>query len=118
MAEINIFDRARDKLVAGPGEVIFKQGDSGDAMYAVIKGAVDVVLGDEVIETIGPGGIIGELALIDASPRSASAVAQVESELARVDQREFLFLVHEHPTFAIQVMQVFADRIRRSNDSR
>jgi CRP-like cAMP-binding protein len=87
-------------------------------MFVVLEGSVDIVLGDEVIESVGPGGIVGELALIDASPRSAGAVARTAAQLARVDQREFTFLVHEHPTFALQVMQVFADRIRRANAAR
>jgi CRP/FNR family transcriptional regulator, cyclic AMP receptor protein len=118
MAEIRIFDSARDKLVAAPGQVIFEQGEPGDAMYAVIDGEVDVMLGDVVVETVGPGGILGEVALVDPGPRSASAVARGESRLARVDQREFVFLVQEHPTFALQVMQVLAERIRHANDVR
>jgi CRP-like cAMP-binding protein len=118
MAGIHMFKHARHKVDLPAGEAIFAEGDPGDAMYVVLDGSVDIVLGDEVIETVGPGGIVGELALIDSSPRSAGAVAHVESQLARVDQKEFTFLVHEHPTFALQVMQVFADRIRRANASR
>jgi CRP/FNR family transcriptional regulator, cyclic AMP receptor protein len=117
MAEIHIFARARDRVAVQAGEVIFSQGDTGDAMYAVLDGAVDISVGDTAIETIGPNGIFGELALVDASPRSATAIARVESQLARVDRREFTFLVQEHPTFALQVMQVLADRIRRVNES-
>ena len=87
------------------------------AENAVIDGEVDVKLGDVVVETVGPGGILVEVALVDSGPRSASAVARVESRLARVDQREFVFLVQEHPTFALQVMTVMAERIRRTNES-
>jgi len=118
MAEIHIFEHARDRIAVPAGEIIFSQGDVGDAMYAVLDGAVDISFGDTAIETIGPSGIFGELALVDASPRSATATARVESQLARVDRREFTFLVHEHPTFALQVMQVLADRIRRANELR
>jgi CRP/FNR family transcriptional regulator, cyclic AMP receptor protein len=117
MAEIRMFESARDKIVVPAGERVFSRGDRGDAMYAVLEGAVDIVLGDAVVETVGPGGIIGELALVDESPRSASAVARVDSHLARVDKREFTFLVQEHPTFALQVMQVLAERIRNANES-
>ena len=118
MNQIGIFKSARDKIAAAPGEVIFDKGDAGNVMYAVLDGQIDITLGDEVLETVGPGGIIGELALVDESPRSARAVARVASQLARVDQREFTFLVQEHPTFALQVMRVLADRIRKANDAR
>jgi CRP/FNR family cyclic AMP-dependent transcriptional regulator len=117
MAEIHIFERARDKMALRAGEVVFSQGDVGDAMYAVLDGAVDISLGGVAVETVGPSGIFGELALVDASPRSATATARVESQIARVDRREFMFLVQEHPTFALQVMQVLAERIRRANES-
>ena len=76
MAEFHIFERARDRVAVQAGEVIFSQGDSGDAMYAVLDGAVDISLGDVPIETVGPAGIFGELALVDASPRSATATAR------------------------------------------
>ena len=49
---------------------------------------------------------------------NARAIASTDSELARVNKREFTFLVQEHPTFALQVMQEFARRIRRANESR
>jgi CRP/FNR family cyclic AMP-dependent transcriptional regulator len=99
---------------------VFKQGDPGDVMYAVVEGSVDIVLGDrvlETVETVESGGIVGELALVDSGPRSASVIARTRARLARVDVRQFMFLVQEHPTFALQVMRVLAERIRRANDA-
>lgn len=58
------------------------------------------------------------MALVDAEPRSATAIARTDARVARVTKDEFVFLVHEHPTFALQVMSVLADRIRRANESR
>ena len=117
MSGINIFKHASDKLSLGAGEVVFKEGDPGDVMYAVIEGSVDIVLGDTVLETVESGGLVGELALVDSGPRSASAIVRAPAELARVDEREFVFLVQEHPTFALQVMRILAERIRRANDT-
>jgi CRP/FNR family cyclic AMP-dependent transcriptional regulator len=54
--------------------------------------------------------------LIDTAPRSASAIAATPSRLVCVGKREFTFLVQEHPTFALQVMAVMAERLRRGND--
>jgi CRP-like cAMP-binding protein len=68
-----------------------------------------------VVEEVGPGGILGEMALIDTEPRSATATARTDSRVVRVDQKQFTFLVHEHPTFALQVMRVMAGRLRKAN---
>lgn len=117
MPEISIFKHAKNVVSLEPGEVVFKEGDPGDVMYAVVDGSVDILLGDTVLETVESGGIVGELALVDAGPRSASAIVRTPARLARVDQREFTFLVQEHPTFALQVMRVLAERIRHANDA-
>ena len=66
--------------------------------------------------SVGVGSILGELALIDASPRAATARATVPTRVARIDKKHFMFLVQEHPTFALQVMAVMADRLRHANE--
>jgi CRP-like cAMP-binding protein len=113
---INLFKHSTDVVDVEPGNALFREGESGDTMFVVIDGAVDVVHDGRVIETIGPGGLIGELALIDTTPRSATAVASVPSRLVCVGKQEYTFLVQEHPTFALQVMTVMAERLRRAND--
>jgi CRP/FNR family transcriptional regulator, cyclic AMP receptor protein len=118
MTEINLFKSSPDAYVVQPGEALFREGDAGDSMFAVIEGDIEVTLGGEVIEHVGPGGVLGELALIDASPRAATATASVTSRIARVDEQHFMFLVQQHPTFALQVMRVMADRLRHANESR
>ena len=60
-----------------------------------------------------PGGIFGELALIDSSPRSAAAVAHTDCRLAVIGERRFIFLVQQTPYFALEVMSVMAQRLRR-----
>jgi len=116
VAEINLFKSSREAYDVAAGDVLFREGDPGYAMFAVIDGEIDVERRGRVIEKVGPGGIIGELALIDATPRTATATAGTPSRIVRVDQRQFLFLVQEHPTFAIQVMHVMADRLRKMNE--
>jgi CRP/FNR family cyclic AMP-dependent transcriptional regulator len=118
MAEINLFRSSPDAFEIGPGEALFTEGEPGDVMYAVIEGRVDVSLGGHVVEELGPGSILGELALIDASPRAATARAAVASRVTRIDKKHFMFLVQEHPTFALQVMGVMADRLRHANEAR
>jgi CRP/FNR family transcriptional regulator, cyclic AMP receptor protein len=116
VTEINLFRHSKEAFAVETGHELFREGEPGDVMYVVLEGAVDVRHGEVVIETIGPGGIIGELALIDTTPRSATATAAVPSRLVRVGKPEFGFLVQEHPTFALQVMRVMAERLRRANE--
>jgi CRP-like cAMP-binding protein len=96
------------------GEFIFRRGDAGSVMYAVAEGEVDVCIGDHVIETVGAGGIFGEMALIGNDPRSATAVARSACRVVPIDRRRFDFLVQQTPFFAIEVMRVMADRLRRT----
>jgi CRP-like cAMP-binding protein len=84
-------------------------------MYVVLDGEVELRVQGEVLEVAGPGDIVGEMALIDAKPRSATVRAISDCRLAPVDERRFLFMVHETPFFALHVMRVLADRLHRMN---
>lgn len=96
------------------GDVLFTAGDSGDYMYVVRSGEIEIERDGKVIETLSAGGIFGEMALIDGSPRSATARAKTDAEVAPINEKSFLFLVHETPFFAIAVMRTLAERLRRS----
>ena len=113
MADITLFRNSTDFIEFTPGQVVFNEGDAGDKMYAVITGTVDIVKGGKVIDSAGADSIIGEMALIDQSPRSATAIARTACKLVPVDQKRFTFLVQQTPFFSIQVMRVMADRLRR-----
>lgn len=97
------------------GAAIFREGDLGRNMYIVAEGQVNITLNNLVIDTVNPGGIIGELALIDDKPRSASAIAKTDCVLAPVNREHFLILVQRTPLFALQVMRVITERLRRAN---
>lgn len=96
------------------GDIIFSAGDRGDKMYVVRTGEVEIERDGKVVETVAEGGIFGEMALIDGSPRAATARAKTKCEVAPITERSFLFLVHETPYFAIAVMRTLAERLRRS----
>ena len=97
-----------------PGQVIFAEDDKGDKMYVIRSGEVEIERGGKVVESLSSGGIFGEMALIDGSPRAATARAKTPCEVASITEKTFLFLVHETPFFAIAVMRTLADRLRRS----
>ena len=90
------------------------QGDKGDKMYVIRSGEVEIERDGKVVEKLTDGGIFGEMALIDGSPRAATARAKTTCEVAPITEKTFLFLVHETPFFAIAVMRTLAERLRRS----
>jgi CRP/FNR family transcriptional regulator, cyclic AMP receptor protein len=101
-------------------EVIFEEGNYGDEMYIVHSGAVKLVkqsaAGEIVIATIQPGEFFGEMALVDNSPRSVSALAGADqTRLLALDRDKFLFLVSHQPAFALTIMHVLCQRIREMN---
>jgi len=116
MTEINIFKHSKDAVAVEAGELLFQEGDQGDDMFAVVDGEIDLLRDGLIVETVGAGGILGELALIDPAPRSAEAKVRTAARVVRIDKRQFTFLVHEHPTFALQVMTVMAERLRKTNE--
>ena len=70
----------------------------------------------QLIETVGSGGIVGEMGLIDKTARSGSAIAKTDCKLVPLDETRFKIYVHNTPFFAIQVMRVMADRLRRMDE--
>lgn len=96
------------------GRAVFREGESGSSLYIIAEGEVDIMRGERVLETVGPGGVIGELALIDDKPRSASAVARTDCMLAPVNREHFLALIQRTPLFALQVMRAMANRLRHT----
>jgi len=95
------------------GDAVFKEGEPGDQMYVVLEGEVDIIVHDKVVETVGVDNFLGEMALIDARPRSASAIAKTDCKLAPIDQKRFKFLVQQTPNFALHLMQGMAERLRQ-----
>jgi CRP-like cAMP-binding protein len=94
------------------GGVVFNQGDTGECMYIVQSGTIDMVIGDTVIETIGANEALGFMSMIDDKPRSSTARAKEDCELTLIDARIFRFMVDEVPNFATYMMGVLARRIR------
>jgi len=117
MATIDVLRRADEYVRFSAGSTVLDAGGTGKLMYVVKEGILDVRLGGRLIATAGPGEVVGELALIDDHPRSAAVVARTDCELVPVDEKRFLFLVQQTPYFALQVMRVLAERLRRMNET-
>jgi len=113
MTTIDLFRNAKDAKVFKAGETIFREGESGHEMYVIQTGEVDVLVNGKMIFTEKEGGIIGEMSLVDARPRSASAVARTDCAVVAVEEQRFLFMVQQTPFFALQVMRIMVERLRR-----
>ena len=108
MATESLFLNAPMHRTVAAGEVIYADGDPGTHMFGIVSGSVALRKGSAVVATLGPEDVFGERALIHHLPRNLTAVATSETLLAEIDQRLFLFLVHESPTFALGVMKALA----------
>jgi CRP/FNR family cyclic AMP-dependent transcriptional regulator len=101
--------------IAG-GNTVFSRGDPGDCMYIVQSGTIEMMIGDKIIEVIGPNEALGFMSMIDDRPRSSTARAKETCELSIIDRRTFRFMVDEVPNFAFYIMGVLARRIRGMSD--
>lgn len=97
------------------GQNIMKEGQSGMYMYVVKSGRVAIHLKDKVLEVVNPGGTFGEMALVDNSPRVASATADQYSELLTVDRNALLEAVKSQPAFAMAMLKAVVERLRHMN---
>ena len=113
MATLQLFRNAPEVIAVAAGKHIFRIGEAAKVMYLIIEGEVDLMLGDTVVETAGEGVFIGEMALIDDEPRSASARAHSDCRVFPIDEARFQSLVKETPFFALQVMKTLARRLRK-----
>ena len=98
-------------------EKVFKQDDAASHLYIVRSGRIQIVTYGTVLENVGPGGVFGEMALIDEAPRSAAAIAMEPTEVLELSRAQFLALVQETPEFALHIMAILANRIRKMNTS-
>jgi CRP-like cAMP-binding protein len=91
---------------------IVQEGQAATRMYVVLEGTVAVFLGGKVVERLGPGGVFGELALIEQSTRLASVSAETDCSVQPVNRASFLALVESSPEFAALLLTKLAERLR------
>ena len=102
------------------GEVIFEEGSTGRELFVVLDGRIDIVklngASNTVIVTLGKGEFFGEMAVIDGSARSATAIsAAPNTRVMRINHARFVYLVSQQPAFALMVMDALSKRLRASN---
>lgn len=102
-----------------PGEVFFRAGDSGSEMYVIQQGQVEVLVERDGRETriavLGPGDILGEMAIFEREPRSATVRTLGEVRAITVDRKNLLARISEDPTLAFRLIRTLSSRLRELN---
>jgi len=112
---VDLFRNEGEFVTFARDQTIFAEGERGELMYAVLEGQVELRVKGHLVETLGPGGIIGEMALVDHEPRAATATAKSECKLVPITEKRFMFMIQQTPHFAVQIIKVIAERLRRMN---
>jgi CRP/FNR family transcriptional regulator, cyclic AMP receptor protein len=104
----------------GVNDVIFEEGSTGRELFVVLDGQVEIAkvsgASKTVIVTLGKGEFFGEMAVIDGSARSATAIAAAENtRVMRINHARFVYLVSQQPAFALMIMDALSKRLRASN---
>ena len=110
------FRKARNLIDLQSGLVLFTEGEPGQSMYVLMEGSAAICVGGEVIEVAPPGSLLGEMALVNSSVRSATVITRSECRVISINRSQFDALVRESPEFARHVMMVMADRLRHMNE--
>ena len=114
-AKLKLLAFTSDRVSFDSGQVLFKQGDPGDAAYVVLSGSADVLVssqsGEIKVATIEPNSIVGEIAILCDVARNATVRANAPLETLRIPKDHFLKMLAEFPEMAVEIMRVLADRL-------
>lgn len=114
-ARLKLLAFTSDRLTFAKGDVLFKQGEAGDAAYLLLKGSADVSIetpnGEFVLATIGENEIVGEIAILCDVPRTATVSAASEVVALRIAKERFFTLIDEFPEMAVEMLRELARRL-------
>jgi CRP/FNR family transcriptional regulator, cyclic AMP receptor protein len=97
------------------GNIVFQEGDAPRFMYVVLSGTMEINAHGKHIEDVDAGDAFGILSLLDGKPRTITAQAKVDTEVAVIDEKKFRYMVEEIPHFVWYVMNELAQRLRNTN---
>lgn len=110
---VEMFSKVPEHLEYKAGDTVFREGEPGSVMYGIITGTIEMQVEGKTVETINAGDVFGEGALVRPEGlRGSTAIAKTDCKLAVLDQERFKFLIENTPTFAIDVMRSYSDRLR------
>lgn len=115
MNPAELFRHDSDSIALPAGQKLFSEGDVANEMYVLLDGEADIIVGNTIVEHSRSGALLGEMALIEECPRTATVVTRTPCRFARITPKRFMFLVQQTPFFSIHVMKTLADRLRGMN---
>jgi CRP/FNR family transcriptional regulator, cyclic AMP receptor protein len=119
-AKLKLLAFTSERITFEAGQVLFNQGDPGDAAYIVIDGTADVLIntpgGKVLVATVSRNAIIGEIAILCDVPRTATVIAKAKLVTLRIDKENFFRLVTEFPQMAVEIMRELAKRLENTNE--
>lgn len=118
-AKLKLLAFTSDRLSYGVGDVLFRQGDPGDAAFVIIKGRADVNIDTDSgllkVATLEDHDFVGEIAILCDIPRTATVIAKTDLVTLRIKKELFFQLIGEFPEIAIEVMRELARRLELTN---
>ena len=104
-----------DDTRAETGDVVLRKGESGENLFVIAEGTVEIRDGERLLATLGPTEFFGELSVLDRAPRSADAVCVGDVRLLRLRGADLSALMAKRPLIQREIMTVLVRRLRRSN---
>ena len=110
--DIEEVGRLADEVDLPAGHVLMREGATGNEFFVIIEGSVRIERGGATLASLGAGDFLGEIALVDDGPRTATATTESPARLLVVGHREFHSLMAQFPTIQTSVLQALAQRVR------
>ncbi|VAX15022.1 hypothetical protein MNBD_NITROSPINAE04-2500 [hydrothermal vent metagenome] len=111
---LQFFSGKQPDVKLNPGRILFIESEKADRAYIIDSGHIELSVRSSELTTLSAGEIVGEMALVDNRKRFAMAVAGPQGAfLHSINKNDFLKMVAENPDFAIEVMKVMAERLRK-----
>jgi CRP/FNR family cyclic AMP-dependent transcriptional regulator len=111
-SELEHVARLADEVEVAAGTRLTTEGRSADEFFVIVDGSVEISRGGSSVRTMGPGDFLGEIALVDNGPRTASATTTAPTRLLVLGHREFHTLLDDYPAVRLCVFQSLAERVR------
>jgi CRP-like cAMP-binding protein len=117
-AKLKLLAFSSDRVSYGAGEVLFRQGDAGDAAYVILSGKAEILVDSEQgpikVAELGENAIIGEIAILCDAARTATVKAETPIETLRIRKEQFIKLLTDFPEVMLEVMRVLAERLSQT----
>ena len=110
--ELMSLSRLMDEIDLKPGTVIIREGNTGGEFFIVLEGTIEVKRKGRRLARLGPGDYLGEIALIDHGPRTATAIVETPSRVLVLASREFHSMLASDPRIENKILRTLAARVR------